>query len=235
MTQPGNRRAIAAALAFCLLLAAAGQYLFAKQRPAFGDGVVLYAASAILFILLNLWADRAAPAPASGESAPSASMPLWKRPIRIGLIALSLALLLWAIRVILRQPITYWTAFYLWIAAIVLFALAFVHRPSWAGWAALREKVWANRWEIAAVVVMLIAGALLRGVNVDGVPANIGGDEGSQGHGIGDSIMDGIRGRGRQAGGAERHRWQSTPRRSSTRRHFPCAAGVRPGSSPPQR
>jgi hypothetical protein len=181
MTQPGNRRAIAAALAFCLLLAAAGQYLFARQKPAFGDGVVLYAASAVIFILLNAWADRAAAAPEEDEGATSQPLLLWARPVRLGLVGLSLAVMLWAMRIIMTSPPTYWTAFYLWIGAIVLFVLAHVHKPSFAGWAALREKMWANRWEILAVAGMLLLGALLRGVNLAGIPPNVGGDEGSQG------------------------------------------------------
>jgi hypothetical protein len=181
MTQPENRRPIAAALAFCLLLAAVGQYLFARQKPAFGDGVVLYAASAVIFILLNVWADRAIPASEGDGTSTAPYALLWKRPIRIGLVALALALLMWAMRIILREPLTYWTAFSLWLTAVAVFVLAFVHRPSFAGWAALREKIWANRWEILAVAGMLLLGALLRGVNLAGIPPNIGGDEGSQG------------------------------------------------------
>ena len=181
MTQMRDRRVIAAGLAFCLLLGAVAQHLFARQRPAFSDGVILYAVAVILFLLLNAWADKATPAEFQEESPLSPTVYLWNRPIRIALVVLSLGVVYLAVRIIRSNPPTYWSAFYLWLAAIVLFVAAFVHRLSFGGWAALRAKIRANRWEILAVAGLLLVGALLRGISLDTIPPNIGGDEGSQG------------------------------------------------------
>ncbi|GAB4402269.1 MAG: hypothetical protein Kow00123_12510 [Anaerolineales bacterium] len=184
MTQAIRRRWFGVGLAGCLALAVWGQYLLARQRPAFADGVVLYAISAVLFLVLNGIADRAG----IGLALPSfearegpAHPPVWPRPARIGLVAASLLCAGGALRVIISRPPAYWGAFYLWLASIVLFVAAQVHRPSFAGWAEWKRRAYANRWEIAAVALMLVGGALLRGVNLAGVPANVGGDEGSQG------------------------------------------------------
>lgn len=182
MTQGIRRSWFGLGLVCCLALALWGQYLLARQRPAFADGVALYAISAVLFLVLNGVADRAGIGVAPPSVRESAARPLlWIRSVRIGLVAVSLLCAGAALRIVMSAPRTYWPAFYLWLASIVLFVAAYVHRPSLGGWAHLKRRAYENRWEIAAVALMLVAGALLRGVNLAGVPANVGGDEGSQG------------------------------------------------------
>lgn len=181
MTQGIQRRWLGLGVAVCLALALWGQYLLARQRPAFADGVVLYAISAVLFLVLNRMAERAGIGEAPPQPQQAARPLLWARPVRIGLVAASLLAAGLCLRIIIGRPATYWTALYLWLVAIILFVVAYVHRPAWPTWADLKRRAYANRWEIAAVALMLIAGALLRGANLAGIPANVGGDEGSQG------------------------------------------------------
>lgn len=182
MTQGIRKPWFAVGLACCLALALWGQYLFARQRPAFADGVALYATSAVLFLALNGVADRAGVGATADEAREGAARPVvWTRPVRMGFVAAALVCAGWALRILASRPATYWMAFYLWVVSILLFVAAHVHRPAFAGWAQLKRRAYENRWEIAAVTLMLIAGALLRGVNLAHVPANVGGDEGSQG------------------------------------------------------
>lgn len=182
MTQGIRRTWFRVGVVCCLALAAWGQYLFARQRPAFADGVALYAVSAALFLVLNGIADRAGIGGATAQARPGEPRPvLCARPVRAGLVLASLLCAGATVRIIVSAPATYWAAFGLWLVSIALFVAAQVHRPAFPGWAEMGRRMYDNRWEIAAVALMLVAGALLRGVNLAGVPANVGGDEGSQG------------------------------------------------------
>jgi len=56
-------------------------------------------------------------------------------------------------------------------------------RMAWPAWADFTRRAYANRWAIAAVALLLVAGALLRAVTLAPVPANAAGAEGSPGPG----------------------------------------------------
>lgn len=173
MMRSRNRTVIAVWLAACLALGFLGQYFLARKKPAFAYGVALYAVAVVGFILLSRWVRADLSVPASEIR--------WRQPGRIILVVLSLSALAWAMMLIARNPPTYWTPFGLWLGAILLFVLAFAHRPSFAGWAVWREKIRAHRWEILAVLFILLLGGLLRGIDLTHMPPNVGGDEGSQG------------------------------------------------------
>lgn len=173
MSQSRERRAIAFWLAVSVLLGVAGQYLFVRKKPMFGYGVALYVLAIIGFIVVSVWARR--------ELSIGAPRFEWKLRVRYVPVVLSAALLAAAMVLINSNPRTYWLPFGLWLGAIVAFVAAFVERPIFAGLDAWRARLKEHRWEILAVVLIVLMGGLLRGVDLDQIPPNIGGDEGSQG------------------------------------------------------
>ena len=71
----------------------------------------------------------------------------------------------------------YWDAVILWVGSCIAYLLAF----RWPGWAWLRERVYAHRWEILLVAGLTLLAAVLRFLWLDRIPDVMNGDEGLHG------------------------------------------------------
>jgi len=71
----------------------------------------------------------------------------------------------------------YWDAVILWVGSCIAYLLAF----RWPGWAWLRGRVYAHRWEILLVAGITVLAALLRFLWLDRIPDVMNGDEGLHG------------------------------------------------------
>jgi len=90
------------------------------------------------------------------------------------------------------QPRNYWPLFALWLVAVgsvLVWAFSGVRwsqlRPS-----ALKERLWAYRWELATVTAMTAAAVILRVVNLTSLPTPFSGDEAAFGQRA-VSVLDG--------------------------------------------
>jgi len=71
----------------------------------------------------------------------------------------------------------FWDAVTLWVGSCIAYLSAF----RWPGWAWLRERVYAHRWEILLVSGLTLLAAVLRFVWLDRIPDVMNGDEGLHG------------------------------------------------------
>ncbi|MEA3375865.1 MAG: glycosyltransferase family 39 protein [Chloroflexota bacterium] len=176
-----------------LALAAVGQFYFMHRREYPWDGAVLWAGS-ILFLALALRRvqrmerGRAGGARGARWWWPSA---LQAHPIRtfvaIGGLWLSFAVGLWARRRTASGG--FGDLLVLWILGIVAFLAAFVpSAPTPAElWRRIVNRGGVGRWlsrnrlELAGLSLLLLLALAVRAYNLEYIPANLGGDEGSQG------------------------------------------------------
>jgi len=177
-----------AALLSCvaLALAIAAQYYFARKRDYMWDGIFLYAAAALLFMLVaRLIEGRARQ---DGRGVFSFWDEAWalaqREPARAATVVFSLLVGFLGTRIVKDRPWTasYWDAFWLWIVSCVSFLGAFVRTESVRQWfLRTQETIAAHKLEAVFVVGITVVAGLLRLVNLNGIPYVLTGDESEMG------------------------------------------------------
>ncbi len=202
---PLARRRTLALLVASLLLGAIGQLLFDRGRPYAPEGslspnvsagIVFYLLAIGAFSLAVVWTDRSESAPAARARSvepPLAvgSLPAWvsqairsaqrqpRRVVTLLLVAALTLILLDTLRAEPQLPV-YTLPFLLWLGAIGLFIRTVVplrarERPIEAPW-------WrTHRPALVALIATVLAAFALRVAQVDQIPPNLSGDEGTFG------------------------------------------------------
>jgi len=166
-----------------LAFASLGQFYFAYRREYVWDGLFFWCAAVLSFALLLRRVER------RERGRPDRRWLDWVRrhPLRalarIGGAGLAL-LAGWLAQ---RRPATadFGGLLWLWLIGVVCFISTFL--PSLAlksvGEAQPRLLRWphTHRGELAGLAALLLAALLVRGVDLEHIPANLGGDEGTQG------------------------------------------------------
>ena len=167
---------LAVGLGFALL----GQFYFAHRREYVWDGVFFWGVAILAFGLLLRRMER------PGRGRTGRRWPSWVRdqPLRVlGAIGgVWLALLAgWLAQ---RWPGTadFSDLLWLWLVGVAWFLLAFV--PSFSikeVWLRLIRWLRGHRVELAGLAGLLLVALVVRAIDLEHVPANLGGDEGTQG------------------------------------------------------
>jgi 4-amino-4-deoxy-L-arabinose transferase-like glycosyltransferase len=167
------------ALAFALL----GQYYLSYRREFYRDGILFYAVALLLFGVGVYHMRR--PRRSRRPSLPRPrSLRSFIRPLAaLGGVLFSFLAGWFAVR---RPPEEDFTGLlWMWLLGLAWFLLAFVPPlpPRWPSRVA--DWVGRHRGELLRVVALLIVALLVRGVALDEIPRNLGGDEGTWGlHGL---------------------------------------------------
>ncbi len=190
----GRRRAICPRKScllflFVLLFAFGGQYYFARLPDYLWDGITLYVVSIICLVLLV----RTIEVGSEFKESPAANS-LWgilidfveREPLRAGLYSVAIFGSLWIIQRTRSLPdgADHYSVMVVW--AVSIFTLVAApslpgHLPNPGRWLTGIRASKAMMLEVAVLVSLLVAALLLRGLFVGSLPANFGGDEGSQG------------------------------------------------------
>jgi hypothetical protein len=186
-----SKRAWSVLLVVGLALAALGQVYFAYRREYVWDGVFFWAAAIIAIGLVVRWTRR------SERGLASDGRSTWQRwasalrehPLRVMMAGGGLCLSFlsgWSAR---RRPLDAGFAdlLALWMVGVMSFLLAFL--PSLARvsdlWRRLiqegegRRWIRRNRWTLVGLGVLMAFAWLVRGYDLEHIPANLGGDEGT--------------------------------------------------------
>ncbi|MBN1979004.1 MAG: glycosyltransferase family 39 protein [Anaerolineae bacterium] len=170
-----------------LALAFLGQFYFTYRREFWRDGILFWCASLILFWIL--WRRLRQRGPARRGSGNRQRLSRWlswavKNPWRVlaslGGSGLSLVVGWWARGISPRAGFA--GAFWAWVIGVAWFLMAFV--PSVSVKQTLLNLGWRlrrRRLELAGLAALLLAALLVRAVDLEHIPANLGGDEGTQG------------------------------------------------------
>jgi hypothetical protein len=159
-------------------LAALGQFYFVRQRNFMWDGLVFYLLASIIFV--RLWRNLARPfhsgdAPIRREGQGGLWGWLRAHPLELGLTALACALVVIASLGAQGDPqrTNFNTLLLLWLVGLVLLIVAWV--PSF------RQVRWPRRSTLVMVALLFLVALALRAWDLEHIPANLGGDEGTQG------------------------------------------------------
>jgi hypothetical protein len=181
-----------------------GQFYFLKRREYVWDGILFFSLALICFAWLIATAARTV-RPLRKEPTPTARE-RWRQLVRNRRavpVALALFLNLIAARSANAHPPPgdYTLSVLLWISSLVLFFFAFVPPPN--PWPAtqraahtLKRAIRGNHQhaaELALVVGLILVGLYLRAWNLGHIPANLSGDEGTQGLWAVDVLKGGLR------------------------------------------
>jgi 4-amino-4-deoxy-L-arabinose transferase-like glycosyltransferase len=159
-----------------------GQFYFFWRREYVWDGVIFMSIALVCFAMLN----RTTPARASL----SWFRRLFQRRIGNQALIISLALLLNLIAARSANanppPHDYFASVVLWLTSLILFCVPFLNLDltsrTLTGWAGhVRARLYQSRIELALVAALLITGLVLRTWDLEHIPVNLGGDEGTQG------------------------------------------------------
>ena len=181
--EPKARRVVQVALVLSVVLAVLGQSYFARKRELMWDGITFYVVAALLFSRVIV-ALEGRPMLARSAFWGEFWGALHNSRVRLGvLVAGALAVLY----VALASPgRSYERSFLdlsiLWIMGNALVVSAFV---DWAGLPRRLREVWARLRrlgpEVALVAAFALATFLFRGINRNGIPAVLDGDEAAMG------------------------------------------------------
>ena len=168
-------------LGFALL----GQFYFASRREYVWDGVFFWCVAAVSFGLL-LWQTARVQRRRSGDWLSS-----WARyrPLDLLSVAGGATLAVAAGLLARQRPVTadFGDLLGLWLIGVVWFLLTFLGRPGGRpGWPRSESRLHdgsagRRRVEILGLAVLLLIALAARAVNLEHIPANLGGDEGTQG------------------------------------------------------
>ena len=177
-----NWRALAF-LVLGLVFAILGQYYLSYRRQFALDGLIFYAVALLMFGLLwREWANGAK------ASQPAERKPWWERAslrtvAAVGGILLSILAGWLALRRVPDRGFA--DLLWIWLIGVIWFLLAFVPSvPS--GWLQ-RGAAWliAHRREVIRLAALVAVALVVRGVALNEIPPNLGGDEGTWGvHGL---------------------------------------------------
>jgi len=180
-------------LAGALGLAALGQFYFFRRREYLWDGIIFWVLALVCFARLTRDRDRTKLEPAENGSTRA-------RRWRMVMVGLAFLFNLVAARTANAQPppTDYTPSALLWLLSLILFIAAWVDFPSLklshVTHYALRIRHYVLRFpgtarqgkctqhpEMILVLALLLTGFLLRAWNLEHIPVNLGGDEGTQG------------------------------------------------------
>ncbi len=170
-----------------LVLAFLGQLYFTYRREFWRDGVLFWCVSLILFWIL--WRRLRQRGPARRGSGNRWQLSRWlswavKNPWRVlallGGSGLSLLVGWWACGMSPRAGFA--GAFWAWAIGVAWFLMAFVPAVSVKQTLLkLGRRLRRRRLELVALASLLFVALLVRVVDLEHIPANLGGDEGTQG------------------------------------------------------
>ncbi len=176
-----------------LALAALGQFTFAYRRDYVWDGVLLWAAAIVLLLAALVQVRRAERRRArlTHGQVPWWLATLGEHPIR-ALMVMGGLWVSFVVGVLARgrgPEDGYLGLLVLWIGAVITFVSAFLSVPLtapalWRPQATIgRIRLWLrhNRIELTAMVVLILLALAVRAYDLEHIPANLGGDEGTQG------------------------------------------------------
>lgn len=173
---------LAIGLAFALL----GQLYLVYRQEYWRDGLLLWGASLVAFAVL--WQrSRARGQPrerALRQSRRTAFGWATRHPARVLIAACGAAFSVVAGLNARQMPSVadFGNPLLFWLAGVAVFLLAFVPGFSVeAGWHRAVELLRRRRTEVIGIAVLLLAALLIRAVNLECIPGNLGGDEGTQG------------------------------------------------------
>jgi hypothetical protein len=167
---------VAIGLAFALL----GQFYFAYRREYMWDGVLFWCIA--VFSLWLLHRQMTQREQGRSEGGPPAWMSSQHWPRMLAVIG-AVWLVLWA-GWVARQPerIDFTAPFWAWLVGVCSFVMAFVPRFSIADeWTRLTSWLSSHRCEVVSLAVLLLVALAIRAIDLEHIPANLGGDEGTQG------------------------------------------------------
>jgi 4-amino-4-deoxy-L-arabinose transferase-like glycosyltransferase len=170
-----------------LVLALLGQLYFTYRREFWRDGILFWIVSLSLFWLLWRRLRRREDAKIRADRRWSSQALSWavRNPWRVLAFGGGMGLSLLAGWQANRLPAgaNFVGAFGMWVTGVMGFLLAFV--PAVSGRRTLTNVGWRlyrQRLELLGLAVLLLIALLVRTVNLDNIPVNLGGDEGTWGN-----------------------------------------------------
>ena len=162
-----------------LVFALLGQFYFAYKREYVWDGVLCWCIAVCSFGLL-LWRTTRQKRGAVGLRPSAWTSVRWLRALAaIG----GFWLVLWA-GAMARQPerTDFGYPLWIWLAGVSCFVAAFVPSFSIKEQSRCLRRWFHNHWrDVVALTVLLLMALATRAIDLEHVPANLGGDEGTQG------------------------------------------------------
>jgi hypothetical protein len=164
-------------LSFALL----GQLYFAYRREYARDGVFFWCVALLAFGLLFWRAGRAERTGFTRQPSAQQGRSRWLRPLAAICGALCAVAAGWRARQ-MSQLDDYGGVLWLWLFGVCWFLVAFVPPFEVRGaWPRLLRWLRRNWIELVCLAALLLAALAVRGVNLEHIPANLGGDEGTWG------------------------------------------------------
>ena len=172
-----------AGLAFAFL----GQFYFTYRREFWRDGVFFWCVSLLFF--WSLWRRLRRRDQSRREGVGGHWLSLWAswavgHPWRVAVLlgGAGLSLMTGVLARALPQDASFAGVFLTWLLGMVLFLLAFVPAgPLKQTLLDLGRRLRRRRLELVGLAALLLAALLVRAVDLEHIPANLGGDEGTQG------------------------------------------------------
>jgi len=162
-------------------LAFLGQYYFAYRRDYRWDGVIFWCVAILLFVLLFRRKKRVR----SRRSRAGWRLPPWvqEHPMRVLLAIGGLWLSVLAGVLARRWPgsADFTRLLLVWLAGTALFMAVFVPPLPPKAWPRLRSWLCRNWVELLGVVALLLVAFGVRAYDLEHIPINLGGDEGTWG------------------------------------------------------
>ena len=157
-------------LAFAVL----GQYYLSYRREYYRDGFVFYGVAVLIFALLWRRSGRGRAQPEVGGA--------WDS-IRFIVAAVGGAMAVAAgVMAVRRQPESdFGILLWMWLSGIVVFVLSFYIPPNWERYRDLPTWLRRHRWELISLAALLVLALGVRAVDLEHIPRNLGGDEGTWG------------------------------------------------------
>lgn len=170
-----------------LVFAFLGQLYFTYRREFWRDGILFWCVSLFLFWLLRRRL-RPRSKPRSRDERRQLSRALsWvmRNPWRVLAFSGGMGLSLLAGWLARRLPVEsdFAGVFWMWVVGVVWAVVAFVPAvPVRRALANLGRRLYRHRLELAGLAVVLLVALLVRVVNLEHIPVNLGGDEGTWGN-----------------------------------------------------
>jgi 4-amino-4-deoxy-L-arabinose transferase-like glycosyltransferase len=158
-----------------------GQLYFTCRREYVRDGVFFWCVALLAFGLLFRRAGRTGHRRLARQPAVQQGRSRWLRPLVALCGALCAVAAGWRARQ-MSQAADFSGVFWLWLFGVYWFLMALV--PAFKvteAWLRLLQWLRRNWIELTCLAVLLLAALAVRGVNLEHIPANLGGDEGTWG------------------------------------------------------
>lgn len=173
----GERRISGLLLLIGLTFALLGQFYFFRRREYVWDGLLLWGIAIYAFVLLLVRLRREERGPHRRRFSLWEHRAKWRWLLLCGGIWLSL----WAGWLARRSPpeADFSPLLWTWLIGVCFFLAAFA--PGKPAWLSLLRSLRAHWGEIAILVTLVAIALAVRAFDLEHIPANLGGDEGTQG------------------------------------------------------